>query len=223
MNRPLIRMRGVSRRFPPATIAVTDASFDVFPGESVSIVGASGSGKSTLLAIIGLLDRPSGGEYLLEGSDVGSMRAGAISRMRRDMIGYVFQSFHLIDYLTVRENILHALAIKGVHGRPAHDRAMECLERAGLEDKAEQFPSTLSGGEQQRTAIARAIAARPKLLLCDEPTGNLDSRNSQTVVNMLATVIGKDTTLIIVTHDPRVADSCARHLMVSDGVVSEEG
>ncbi|WP_181162613.1 MULTISPECIES: ABC transporter ATP-binding protein [unclassified Bifidobacterium] len=218
---PLLQFHNVGRIFPPHTVALRSVSCSVYSGESVAIVGASGSGKSTMLSIMGLLDRPSIGSYLFQGIEVSNLTAGRRCRLRRDYIGFIFQSFHLIEHLTVKENVCYALAIKGIRGEQACYAAALGLSKVGLMDKADAFPGQLSGGERQRAAIARATAHEPRLLLCDEPTGNLDSANSKRVVELLHHVVSPDTALIVVTHDMSVASSCHRQLRMIDGTVSE--
>lgn len=218
---PLLRLVDVSRTFPPSSIALRHASLEVHAGESVAVTGASGSGKSTLLAIIGLLDRPTDGMVLLDGMDAGHASSRVRNRLRRQYVSFVFQAFHLIDHLTVEENVRYALAIKGITGAQARASAQRALGLVGLADKSDAWPSDLSGGERQRVAIARAVASPPRLLLCDEPTGNLDSANSRLVVDLLHRTTAGDTTLLVVTHDENVARSCHRRLHVTDGIVRE--
>lgn len=216
----LAQLRGISRSFGP-TQALRDASFTVHAGDSIAITGASGSGKSTLLSIMGLLDTPTDGLYMLCGEDVSHSSASHRSRLRREHIGFVFQSFHLIEHLTVEENVLYGLAIRQRTGAQAQHLAERALGRVGLRHKARSRPADLSGGERQRVAIARAVAWPPRLLLCDEPTGNLDSRNSALIIELLRELVSESSALVIVTHDDDVASSCARKLHVSDGVVRE--
>ena len=220
-QRTVVHLQGVSRVFPPSTVALKQASFELFEGESIAIVGASGSGKSTLLSILGLLQTPSSGTYELDGQDVSALTAAQRTRVRRDVIGFVFQSFHLIPYLSLTENILDTLHARGVPRKDATRRASEALERVGLSHRVSHRPPTLSGGEQQRAAIARALACEPRLLLCDEPTGNLDSVNSTLILNLLHGASDRRSTLVIVTHDSLVADSCSRTLTTNDGEVRE--
>lgn len=218
---PLVEMKGITRFFPPNTTALRNVECTIFPGQTVAIIGPSGSGKSTLLALLGLLDSPDSGTYTLSGNAIAQIDQSGLTALRRDLIGYVFQSFNLIDYLSVRENILHALDIKGVHGGRAAALANEKIRLVGLSHRADAYPSTLSGGEQQRTAIARAIAGSPKLLLCDEPTGNLDSENSASVLKLLLSMSNNTNAIIIVTHDETIAAACNRQLRMADGHLQE--
>lgn len=222
MERPdvLASLRGIERTFG-ITQALQEATFDVHAGDSIAITGPSGSGKSTLLSIMGLLDIPTAGTYTLCGHDVSHSSTSRRSRLRREHIGFVFQSFHLIEHLTVEENVLYGLSIRRQVGARARQLASAALERVGLRNKAANYPTDLSGGERQRAAIARAVAWPPTLLLCDEPTGNLDSHNSELVVDLLRRVVDERSALVIVTHDDDVARVCRRRLHVIDGVVRE--
>jgi putative ABC transport system ATP-binding protein len=218
---PIATVRHVSMFFPPQTTALDDVSFDVHSGQSLAITGASGSGKSTLMAILGLLQTPSAGTYELNGEDITKADGRRRSELRRDEIGFVFQSFHLIQYMTVLENVEYALDIKGIRGEESRMLSLESLRRVHLEHKIDSFPATLSGGEQQRTAIARATSLSPRLCLCDEPTGNLDSINSQMIVDLLLDSVTPQSSLVIVTHDQGIAAKCDRRLLVHDGHVRE--
>jgi putative ABC transport system ATP-binding protein len=218
---PLIAAGGLSKYYPPSTWALREASLEIRCGETVAIVGASGSGKSTLLALLGLLDTPTEGRYLLDETDVTVATDSVRTALRRRYIGFIFQAFHLVPHLTVLENVLLGLRIKGVTGQRAHDAAREHLDRVGLLPREHARPNTLSGGEQQRTAIARALASEPRLVLCDEPTGNLDSQNSALVVERILASVSPSTAAVIVTHDWEVAERCARVLHVRDGVLAD--
>lgn len=218
----LIDLSQITRSFPPTTRALRNVTFSISPGQSVAITGPSGSGKSTLLGILGLLDSPDSGAYTLEGTHVESLTQRQKTEVRKTSIGHIFQAFNLIDYLSVRENILHSLDIKGLHGAAAAARADTTLAQVGLTHRADAYPPTLSGGEQQRTAIARALSADPKVLLCDEPTGNLDSTNSRTVLDLLLATLTPENTVIIVTHDPAIAAACDRQIVIEDGSVTHD-
>ncbi|WP_447943306.1 ABC transporter ATP-binding protein [Microbacterium aurum] len=172
----VVKAVGLARFHEPATWALRRADLVIHAGESVAIVGPSGSGKSTLLSLLGLLDTPTSGSLEICGADASSATDRARTSIRRERVGFVFQSFHLVPHLTVAENVLFGLEAKGIRGSAAQQRTSRYLERVGLRSKADEFPATLSGGEQQRTAIARALAAEPPLILCDEPTGNLALR-----------------------------------------------
>lgn len=218
----LIDLSQITRSFPPTTRALRNVTFSISPGQSVAITGPSGSGKSTLLGILGLLDSPDSGTYTLEGTHVESLTQRQKTEVRKTSIGHIFQAFNLIDYLSVRENILHSLDIKGLRGAAAAARDGTTLAQVGLTHRADAYPPTLSGGEQQRTAIARALSADPKVLLCDEPTGNLDSTNSRTVLDLLLAALTPENTVIIVTHDPAIAAACDRQIVIEDGSVTHD-
>lgn len=189
-------------------------------GDHVAIMGPSGSGKSTLLNIIGCLDRPTRGTYRLAGQEVGSMREDQLARVRRETIGYVFQSFHLVERLDAQGNVELPLVFAGVAPRERRQRALDALEIVGLGDRAGHRPSELSGGERQRVAIARATIQRPRVLLADEPTGNLDSTSGEAVLELLERLRSEGITLIVVTHDPSVARRSNRVIVLKDGAVA---
>jgi putative ABC transport system ATP-binding protein len=187
----------------------------------VAIVGPSGSGKSTLLNVLGLLDRHTAGTYRLEGVDVEQL--GDLSRagLRGRRIGFIFQSFHLLPHRTVLENVMLAELYVGASRRGRRDRAMAALERVGLTERAEFLPTRLSGGQQQRAAIARALMGEPSLLLCDEPTGNLDSQNAESVLDLFDQLSQESLTLAVITHDDHVASRAHRRVRIIDGVLRE--
>lgn len=194
---------------------------EIAAGEFVSIVGPSGSGKSTLLGLIAGLDAPTTGSVLIEGQDITAMSEDSLAELRGNLIGFIFQSFHLIPSLTALENILIPLEIAGV-ARPG-ERARALLEEVGLQDRGHHYPSQLSGGEQQRVAIARAFANRPRILLADEPTGNLDSRNGSHIIELLLRINReRGTTLVLVTHDQQLAELADRRISFRDGRVVED-
>lgn len=213
-----IILESITKRFPPSTDALCGVDARIEEGERVAIVGPSGSGKSTLLTILGLLDVPTGGSFTLEGRDVLKLDRGERITLRRDYIGFVFQAFHLLQHLTSVENVQLALELHGVNANDAVGRAREALARVGMTHRANALPGTLSGGEQQRVAIARALAAEPKILLCDEPTGNLDSANSERILELLLEVTAAST-VVIVTHSLEVAERCDRVITLHDGRV----
>jgi len=194
-------------------------SFSVHEGEYVAICGPSGCGKSTLLNILGLLDTPDSGEYYIDNLLVSDMNAEQRAQMRSRRIGFVFQAFNLIDEYTVLDNVALPLKYRGDSIKQRHARALECLEKVGLADKAALFPNQLSGGQQQRVSIARALAADSGIMLVDEPTGNLDSKNGDAVMALLANLHQQGTTIILVTHDPRYADMAHRQINLLDGQV----
>ena len=201
------------------TWALRNVSLEVKEGEFVAIMGPSGCGKSTLLNIIGLLNNPTSGSYLLNGKDVSTLKESERTLIRRGMIGFVFQSFNLIDELNVVENIELPLLYMGVSGKERRKRAEEVMERVAISHRAKHYPSQLSGGQQQRTAIARAILPRPKLILADEPTGNLDSKNGKEVMDLLSESHKEGTTIVMVTHSLHDANYADRVINMFDGEV----
>lgn len=203
--------------------ALNNVSLQVDEGEFVAIMGPSGSGKSTLLYLLGGLDKPSNGRVLLGNTDMSAMNDDALSELRRKSLGFVFQFFNLIPVLSARENVAMPLILDGVPRAEALKRADEALKPVGMSARAEHRPVELSGGEQQRTALARALVTKPKVILADEPTGNLDSRSSDEVVQMLRrTVDQMKQTMILVTHDPRVAAFADRIVFLKDGKVVDD-
>ena len=191
-------------------------------GDLVAVVGASGSGKSTLMNILGCLDVPTHGSYLLNGTAVGTLSINALSRLRNREIGFIFQSFCLISSLSALENVELPLLYRGMGSKRCRQLAMQALERVGLQHRAHHRPGQLSGGQQQRVAIARAIAASPTVLLADEPTGNLDSKAGKEILDVLLQLHREGCTVIVITHDEKVANQCRRVVTVSDGrIVSD--
>ena len=197
--------------------------FSINEGEFVAISGPSGCGKSTLLNIMGILDTPDCGEYMVDGIQVAHMNSNQRAKIRGDRIGFVFQSFNLIDEFTVLENIALPLKYRGDSLEQRHARAQVCLEKVGLAEKANLFPNQLSGGQQQRIAIARALAGDSGIMLVDEPTGNLDSKNGDAVMALLQELNQQGTTIVLVTHDPRYADMAQRNIQLSDGLIVSDG
>jgi putative ABC transport system ATP-binding protein len=203
------------------TCALDDVSLTVERGEFVAVMGPSGCGKSTLLNILGLLDRPSAGSYRLMGEEIAGRGEQILTRLRRDHIGFVFQSFNLIDDLTVEENVEVSLLYRK-NGGARRKRVAEALERVGVAHRARHRPQQLSGGQQQRVAIARALVAEPELILADEPTGNLDTANGEAVMDLLKEVCAGGTTIVMVTHSPVHAAVAGRTVKMLDGrIVSE--
>jgi putative ABC transport system ATP-binding protein len=219
---PVIRLDGVELTYPgpPPVRALHPCNLVIRGGEHVSIVGPSGSGKSTLLNVLGLLDRPTGGRYELDGMDAGGLREADRTALRGQAIGFVFQAFHLLPYRTALENVLIALLYHGVPRTRRATIAMEALDRVGLAHRHAALPSRLSGGERQRVALARALAISPRLLLCDEPTGNLDSATAGSVLDLIAGLHAEGMTVLVITHDPAVAARAGRTVTIRDGVLS---
>jgi len=222
----MIRLEGMTKVFYTddlETHALDGIHLDVGKGEFLSISGPSGCGKSTLLAILGLLDTPTEGRYLLAGDNVSSLVPAARARVRNERIGFIFQAFNLIGDLTVLQNVELPLTYR--QAMPADERrkaALHALERVGMSHRVNHHPAQLSGGQQQRVAVARALAGRPAILLADEPTGNLDSRNGEAVMNLLRELHREGSTICMVTHDPRYADYADRKVQLFDGRVVDE-
>ena len=219
----VVELDAVSRTFPgtPPVEAVRDAQLDIVEGEYVTIVGPSGSGKSTLLHILGCLDTPTAGTYRLLGLDVGGLSDGLRTSLRGSEVGFVFQAFHLLPYRTVIENVMTGLVYNRTPRRVRRSRAAEALERVGLGHRMEFTPLQLSGGERQRVAIARAIVARPSLLLCDEPTGNLDTKTTASVLDLFDELRTDGLTLIVITHEAAVSLRAHRRIEMVDGLLTE--
>ncbi|MGE3171991.1 MAG: ABC transporter ATP-binding protein [Planctomycetota bacterium] len=216
----MIELRGVWRTFAVGgqeVHALRDVDLDIGRGEYVSLMGPSGSGKSTLLNVLGLLDRPSRGEYRLLGKATGALGDAEQARVRRQSIGFVFQSFHLVPRLSTAQNIALPLVLAEVPRAERHARVQEQLAAFGLADRAAHRPDELSGGQRQRAAIARATITRPELLLADEPTGNLDRRTGDDVVAVLERLNAEGITLLVVTHDPDLGGRARRQLRMQDG------
>src|SRR5438105_14169666 len=221
----IIRMENISKVFytdEVETHALSGVQLEVRKGEYVSIAGPSGSGKSTLLSIIGLLDTPTDGEYVLNGHQVANLNMSERSRIRNREIGFIFQSFNLIGDLTVYENVELPLTYRNMPSAERKKRVMDALERVGMSHRIKHYPSQLSGGQQQRVAVARALAGSPAILLADEPTGNLDSRNAEAVMDLLRDLHREGATICMVTHDPRFARHAERTIHLFDGRVLEE-
>ncbi|MEE4302958.1 MAG: ABC transporter ATP-binding protein [Wenzhouxiangella sp.] len=225
--RPLIRLRNLSRIYTTEqleTHALAGIDLDIDKGEYVAIEGPSGCGKSTLLAIVGLLDEPSAGEYVLSGVPATEIDAEEQARLRNREIGFIFQSFNLIPEMSVRENVELPLFYRGGLTSEARRQAVdEALSRVGMTERAEHRPAQLSGGQQQRAAIARALVGRPSLLLADEPTGNLDTESGDRIMDLLEELHGSGATLVMVTHNPRYAERAGRRLKLRDGRIESDG
>ena len=201
------------------TTALNGVSLEVKDGEFVAIMGPSGCGKSTLLSILGLLDNPTSGNYYLDGEEVGHLKERARTNYRKGRIGFVFQSFNLIDELTVEENVDLQLKYLDVPKVERKERVLEILRKVSLSQRAKHYPQQLSGGQQQRVAIARAVVGRPKLILADEPTGNLDSKNSEEVMALLSQLNAEGTTIVMVTHSQHDATYANRVINLLDGAI----
>lgn len=219
----MIHFRQVEKIYNPGRLevrAVTEADFDIAGGEFVAVTGESGSGKSTLLHLIGALDRPTSGEVVIDGLSTREAPEEELTRFRRNRLGFVFQFFNLLPGMTVLENASLPLLLQGAPQREAEERAFALLEAAGLGAKAKRMPDQLSGGEMQRAAVARALVHRPAVLLADEPTGNLDSRNAGRVLDAICEAAGA-ATVVLVTHSAEAAARAGRRLHVADGRVRE--
>lgn len=222
---PLIRLDGVSKVFLTEEIethALSGVHLGISKGEYVSIAGPSGCGKSTLLSILGLLDSPTEGNYILNGRRVESLSYSQRARIRNKEVGFIFQSFNLIGELSVYENVELPLTYRGMGFSERRDHVDRALEQVGMEHRSKHFPSQLSGGQQQRVAVARALAGRPLVLLADEPTGNLDSKNGEAVMGLLDDLHKGGSTICMVTHDPRFSRHASRIVNLFDGVVVDE-
>jgi putative ABC transport system ATP-binding protein len=225
MRESLLKMDAVTKVFitdEVETHALAGIHLDLKRGEYVSISGPSGCGKSTLLAILGLLDSPSDGTYVLNGKPVQSLKLSERARIRNREIGFIFQAFNLIGDLTVYENVELPLTYRGMAGAERKKRVHEALERVGMSHRVKHYPSQLSGGQQQRVAVARALAGEPSILLADEPTGNLDSANGEQVMDLLRELHRAGATICMVTHDPRYARYADRNIRLFDGRIVEE-
>jgi putative ABC transport system ATP-binding protein len=223
MAEPLIHLKRVSKVFltnEVETHVLSEVDLAIKRGEYVSIAGPSGCGKSTLLSILGLLDIPTSGEYLFEGNRIDQLSALERAHVRNRHIGFIFQSFNLIGDLTIAENVALPLLYRGVGGEERRAAVHSALERVGMFHRARHYPSELSGGQQQRVAVARAIVGKPSVLLADEPTGNLDSKNGGAVMDLIRDLHSGGATICMVTHDPRYADHAERTVPLFDGEVA---
>jgi ABC-type lipoprotein export system ATPase subunit len=222
-GRPVVELRGVSRTFGsvPPVEALREVDLLIYPGDWVAIVGPSGSGKSTLLNVLGCLDRPTAGAYFIDGIDVAGLSEGERTAARAQSIGFVFQAFHLLGHRTALENVMLAEMYAGAERAGRRERALAALERVGLAHRRDFLPTRLSGGEQQRVAIARALLGTPRLLLCDEPTGNLDSASTESLMLLFDALARQGLTLVVVTHDEGVAGHARRIVRIVDGRLSK--
>jgi putative ABC transport system ATP-binding protein len=224
-NGKLIRLDGVKKVFftdEVETHALSDIHLEINQGEYVSIAGPSGCGKTTLLSILGLLDTPTDGRYWLNGKEVANLTAAERARVRNREVGFIFQAFNLIGDLDVYENVELPLTYRGMPSAERKQRVQEALERVGMSHRMRHYPAQLSGGQQQRVAVARAVVGRPSILLADEPTGNLDSKNAEAVMSLMDDLHRDGATICMVTHDPRWARHATRTVHLFDGRVVEE-
>jgi putative ABC transport system ATP-binding protein len=224
-TQPLIRLEGITKVFHTdevETHALSDVHLEIQPGEFLSIAGPSGCGKSTLLSILGLLDSPTDGNYWIHSDQVENLSVSSRTRIRNREIGFIFQAFNLIGDLTVHENVELPLSYRNMGAAERKRRVGDVLERVGMAHRAKHYPSQLSGGQQQRVAVARALVGQPSMLLADEPTGNLDSKNSEAVINLLQELHAEGATICMVTHDPRYASIADRTIHLFDGRIVEE-
>ena len=221
---PVVELRGVSRTYgaDPPVHALRGVDLVVDRGDAIAIAGPSGSGKSTLLNIVGCLDRPTSGRYLLEGQDVARLGEDELSALRGRLLGFVFQTFNLLAHRTVLENVMLSEVYRGGEREGRRERALAALERVGVAHRADFLPVKLSGGEQQRVAIARALIGEPSLLLCDEPTGNLDSRNTAAMLELFEGLVADGMTMLLITHDEAVAERMPRRTSMVDGRLQED-
>lgn len=216
----MIRLENVTKIYRTErieTLALDDIDLTIETGEILSIMGPSGSGKSTLLNLIGLLDRPSEGKIILEGEEVGDKGERDMAKLRNRLLGFIFQSFHLVSDLRVVDNVEVPLLYRRLSNRERRKRALEALEKVGLGSRTHHFPTQLSGGQRQRVAIARAIVGEPRILLADEPTGNLDSEMGDEIMEILRALNREGTTVVVVTHDQRLAEQGQRIVRMFDG------
>jgi putative ABC transport system ATP-binding protein len=224
IDRPVVEVRGLSKTYPGLSPveALKSVDLTVWPGEYVSVAGPSGSGKSTLLHILGLLDRATGGEYLFDGFDTSLLNDVERAALRGQRIGFVFQSFHLLSRRSVLENVLIGQLYNRTPKRDRERRARRVLERVGLGHRVDFKPSVLSGGERQRVAIARGLVSEPHLILCDEPTGNLDSVTSQSILELFSELNRDGLTIVVITHDESISAHSQRAVHIVDGVLTED-
>ena len=221
----LIEVKDIYKIYNPGeneVRALDGISLKIERGEFVAIIGQSGSGKSTLMNMLGLLDVPTSGTYLLDGEDVSHMQDNQLSEIRNKQIGFIFQGFNLISSLTAQANVELPLVYRGMRAEKRHKLSLEALEKVGLSHRLTHLPKQMSGGQQQRVAIARAVAASPPIILADEPTGNLDTHSGEDVINILTDLSKEGRTVIIITHDPSIAARAKRVIRISDGQIIDD-
>ncbi|MFF2755623.1 ABC transporter ATP-binding protein [Psychrobacillus sp. NPDC058041] len=226
MHEPIIQIRDMQKVYElggEKMLALQSVSLDIQKGDFISIIGPSGSGKSTFMNMIGCLDRPDSGEYLLDSEEVGKMKSSQLATIRNEKIGFIFQNFNLIPKLTAVENVELPLIYRGIKASERREIALEALKKVGLVDRATHLPTQLSGGQQQRVAIARALAGHPPILLADEPTGALDSKTSKEILEIMHSLNEQGHTIILITHDLDVAKKANRVVRIHDGKLYENG
>ncbi|WP_028400307.1 ABC transporter ATP-binding protein [Ectobacillus panaciterrae] len=226
MKTPIIQIKNMVRSYElggETVMALREVSLDIYKGDFISIIGPSGSGKSTFMNMIGCLDRPDSGQYLLDGEEVGEMNDNKLASIRNEKIGFIFQNFNLLMKLTALENVELPLLYRGLGTKERRNIAYECLDKVGLRDRAQHLPNQLSGGQQQRVAIARALVGNPPILLADEPTGALDSKTSEEIMQVMKDLHKQGHTIILITHDLEVAQQASRIVRIQDGQLYENG
>lgn len=223
---PIIKIKNMTKMYElggEMVMALQSVSLDIHKGDFISIIGPSGSGKSTFMNMIGCLDRPDSGEYLIDSEDVGEMKSSQLATIRNEKIGFIFQNFNLIPKLTAVENVELPLIYRGMKTGERREIALSALKKVGLVDRANHLPTQLSGGQQQRVAIARALAGSPPILLADEPTGALDSKTSKEILEIMNLLNEQGHTIILITHDLEVAKNANRIVRIHDGQLYEDG
>jgi putative ABC transport system ATP-binding protein len=226
MGTPIIQINSIMKSYQlggETVHALNNVSLGIQEGEFLAIIGPSGSGKSTLMNMLGCLDRPDSGTYLLDGNEIGKMNDNQLASIRNQKIGFIFQNFNLLGKMTALENVELPLLYAGVPTKERKERAIESLRKVGLLERAEHLPSQLSGGQQQRVAIARALAGKPSILLADEPTGALDSRTSKEILQLMKELNELGHTIILITHDLEIAKQAKRMVSIQDGQLVENG